>query len=70
MPVQLQPQNVKLQGLRASVIRMLHQDHFEKIYKHPFHTTYFSCNNSRTLLKRKCEAVWHKVSSQITPIYV
>ncbi|XP_072752088.1 transmembrane protein 183 isoform X2 [Anoplolepis gracilipes] len=61
VPEHLQPQCMRLHGLRACVIRALHYSHFTSLLQREVDDmSYLRQDEPHSLVKRKCTLMWHK----------
>lgn len=79
LPERLQPQCMRLHGLRACVIRALHYNYFRRREKERWkemikfdnwplegknNISYLRQEQPHSLVKRKCILMWHKVNCE------
>lgn len=65
LPEHLQPQCMRLHGLRACVIRALHYSYFTSLLQREVdNMSYLRQEEPHSLVKRKCILMWHKVSCE------
>ncbi|XP_011876900.1 PREDICTED: transmembrane protein 183 isoform X2 [Vollenhovia emeryi] len=62
LPEHLQPQCMRLYGLRACVIRALHYGYFRTSERNEM--SYLRQHDLQSLVKRKCTLMWHKEGKQ------
>ncbi|GAB1864601.1 Transmembrane protein 183 [Camponotus japonicus] len=61
LPEHLQPQCMRLHGLRACVIRALHYSYFTSLLQREVdNMSYLRQEEPHSLVKRKCTLMWHK----------
>lgn len=65
LPEHLQPQCIRLHGLRACVIRALHYSYFTSLLQREVNDmSYLRQEEPHSLVKRKCTLMWHRVSCE------
>lgn len=65
LPERLQPQCMRLHGLRACVIRALHYSYFRTSEGEGDDMSYLRQEEPHSLVKRKCILMWHKVNCKL-----